>query len=58
MVSCHGCVSFVPIHWANFAVCFEMLKCIDHADTFLDGATERHVVHQLVLNDTFFIDEE
>ena len=58
MVSHHCVVAFVPVHWANFTEEFEVLKCIDHAEAFIDGAAEWHVVDHLVANFTSLVDEE
>ena len=50
--------AFFPVHRADFAVFFEVLERVDHADGFLDGTAERQVVDELVLDDAFLVDEE
>ena len=58
MVCSHSVVTFLPVHWANFTVLFEVLESVDHADTFVDGAAKRHVIDNLVANSASFVDEE
>lgn len=56
---CDHCIgAFFPVHWAYFAVFFEVLECIDDAEALADGAAERHVVDDLVADDALHIDEE
>ena len=58
MVCGHSVVTFLPVHWANFTVQFEVLESVDHTDTFVDGAAKRHVIDNLVAYSTSFVDEE
>ena len=45
----HAFGAFFPVHRADFAVFFEVLERVDHADGFLDGTAECQVVDKLVL---------
>jgi len=54
----HGVLAFLPVHGADFAVFFEVLKGIDDAEALFDGAAERHVVDYLVADDAIEVDEE
>lgn len=54
----HGIVTFLPVHGADFAVLLEVLEGVDNADALFDGATEWHVVHDLVTDDSVAVDEE
>ena len=58
LVRGHGIGTFFPIHRTDFAVSFEVLEGIDGAEALADGASERHVVDDLVADDAFFIDEK
>ena len=58
MVCRHSIVAFLPVHRANFAVLFEVLERIDHAETLVDGAAKWHVIDNLVADCARFVDEE
>lgn len=54
----HGVGAFFPVHGADFAVLFEVLEGVDDAEALADGASEWHVVDDLVADDALFVDEE
>lgn len=58
MIGSHGGVTFLPVHRADLAVLLEVLKGIDDAKAFLDGAPKGHVIDDLVTNGAFLVDEE
>jgi len=58
VVGGHGGVAFLPIHGADFTVLFEMLEGVDDAEAFLDGASEGHVVDDLVAHPALKVDKE
>jgi hypothetical protein len=53
-----GSFSFFPVGWADFAVGFEVLEGLDHSEGFIDGASERQVIDDLVSDNACFVDEE
>ena len=58
VVGLHCVGTFFPVHWADFTVLLEVLESVDYAEALTDGAAEWHIVHHLVANDAFFVDEE
>ncbi len=48
----HRILAFGPVGGTNFAVLFEVLECIDHADDFIDTAPQWQVVDDHMPYDT------
>ena len=49
---------FLPVGFTNGAIFFEVSNDINHAQSFIDAASEYEIVDQLVLNDPFFVNDE
>ena len=54
----HRILAFGPVGGTNFAVLFEVLECIDHADDFIDTAPQWQVVDDHMPYDTALVDKE
>lgn len=51
-------IALVPVHGAYFAVFFEVLESVNHAESFINRTSEREVVDDGMMNDAFLIHEE
>lgn len=54
----HGFLALLPAERANLSVLLKVLEGIHHADSFLYGAAQRHVVHHHVAHYAVLVDEE
>ena len=54
----HGIVAFRPTCWTNLPVFLKELECLNDSEMFVDIASEREIIHRLVLNDALLVDEE
>lgn len=54
----HGRFTLVPAKGADFSVQFEVLEGVYHADGFINGASQREVVDELVADDAVLVNQE
>ena len=58
MSSLHGLFPLVPAQRADLTVFFKVLQGIHDANGLVNAATQRHIIHQHVANNTLLVDEE